>query len=50
MHYSIKYRYIVWVGGIDDYYTTYDRALSAYNNWIDIGYSDVQLEKIVGEL
>ena len=41
-----KWKYIVWVGGVDDYYTTYERAKVHYDEWIAKGYNDVILEKI----
>lgn len=44
-----EYKYVVWVGGVDDYYTTYNRALEDFNEWIEKGYSDVQLLKFKGE-
>ena len=44
--YEEGWRYIVWVGGIDDYYKNYDRALKHYQEWIDKGYDDVVIEKI----
>ena len=44
-----KWKYIVWVGGVDDYYTTYKRAKKHYNEWINQGYNDVIIEKIAQE-
>ena len=41
-----KWKYIVWVGGVDDYYTDYKRAKEHYDQWIEQGYDDVILEKI----
>jgi len=41
-----KYKYIVWVGDCDDYYTTYERAKEHYDEWIEQGYDDVHLEKV----
>ena len=41
-----KYKYIVWTGAVDDYFTNYKQAKKAYNEWIDLGYDDVQIEKI----
>ena len=40
-----NWKYIVWVGGVDDYYTTYERAKEHYDEWIKQGYDDVILEK-----
>ena len=44
-----KYKYIVWVGGVDDYYTNYEDAKKDYDNWIDEGYDDVILEEVKHE-
>ena len=41
-----KWKYIVWVGGVDDYYTTYDKAKEAHDEWIAQGYDDVTIENI----
>ena len=41
-----QYKYVVWVGGIDDYYTTYQKALEDHNEWIEKGYEDIQLIKL----
>ena len=38
-----NYKYVVWVGGCDDYFTTYKKAKEHYDNWIDEGYDDVKL-------
>lgn len=46
--YKQGWRYIVWVGGVDDYYKDYDRALEHYQEWIDKGYDNVVIEKIKG--
>ena len=46
----MKWKYIVWVGGCDDYYTTYERAKEHYDEWIAQGYDDVILEKIDADL
>ena len=40
------WKYIVWVGGVDDYYTTYERAKEHYDEWIEQGYDEVIIEKI----
>jgi hypothetical protein len=45
-----KYKYIVWVGGVDDYYTSYDEALEHYDEWIEQGYEEVQIEEICNPL
>ena len=39
------YKYIVWVGGCDDHYTTYERAKKHYDKWIEQGYDDVYIEE-----
>jgi hypothetical protein len=41
-----KYKYIVWIGGVDDYYTNYKKAKKHYGEWIEKGYDDVYIEKI----
>tara|TARA_R100000988_G_C3862891_1_gene100117 strand:+ start:367 stop:540 length:174 start_codon:yes stop_codon:yes gene_type:complete len=41
-----QWQYIVWVGGVDDYYTDYKKAKEHYDQWIKQGYDDVILEKI----
>tara|TARA_R100001369_G_scaffold64707_1_gene91894 strand:- start:38 stop:184 length:147 start_codon:yes stop_codon:yes gene_type:complete len=41
-----KWKYIVWVGGVDDYYKTYKQAKEAYEGWIAQGYDQVELEKL----
>ena len=41
--YKNGWRYVVWVGGVDDYYTDYDRAKKHYDEWIEQGYDDVVL-------
>tara|TARA_B110000211_G_C13866764_1_gene459029 strand:+ start:109 stop:366 length:258 start_codon:yes stop_codon:yes gene_type:complete len=47
---SIEYvngwRYIVWVGGVDDYYKTYNKAKEAHDEWVAKGYDDVIIELI----
>ena len=42
----MKYNYIVWVGGVDDYYVYYADAKKSYDYWINQGYDDVILEEI----
>ena len=44
-----KWKYIVWVGGCDDYYVDYEQAKKHYDEWIDKGYDDVILEEIKDE-
>jgi len=40
------YKYVVWVGGCDDYYNDLDKAREHYNKWIEQGYDDVHLLKL----
>jgi hypothetical protein len=41
-----NYKYVVWVGGCDDYYTSYKRAKKDYDKWIEQGYDDVHLDEV----
>ena len=41
-----EYRYIVWVGGCDDYYVNYNDAKRDADEWIAKGYDDVIIEEI----
>ena len=38
---ELDWKYIVWVGGVDDYYTTYERAKEHYDEWVVKGYEVV---------
>ena len=38
-----NYKYVVWVGSCDDYFTTYQRAKEHYDEFIEQGYDDVHL-------
>ena len=38
-------RYIVWVGGVGDEYSSKENALAAVDEWKSQGYDDVQLEE-----
>lgn len=40
-----NYKYVVWVGGCDDYYTSYKNAKQDYDKWIEQGYDDVHLQE-----
>ena len=40
-----SYKWIVWVGGCDDYYVNYEDSKKAYDQWIEDGYDEVQLEE-----
>tara|TARA_Y100001937_G_scaffold46618_1_gene65431 strand:+ start:343 stop:534 length:192 start_codon:yes stop_codon:yes gene_type:complete len=44
--YNKGWRYVVWVGGCDDYYTTYERAKEHYEEWIEQGYDSVHLMEV----
>ena len=44
--YMLGFRWIVWVGGVDDYYTTYERAKEHFDMWDKLGYDELILEKI----
>ena len=39
-------KWIVWVGGVDDYYIYYKDAKRDYDFWKSKGYDDVILEEI----
>ena len=41
-----KYKYIVWVGGCDDYYSNYIDANREADEWKAKGYDDVIIEQI----
>ena len=41
-----KYKFIVWVGGCDDYYSNYKDAKRDANEWKAKGYNDVIIEQI----
>ena len=41
-----KWKYIVWAGGVDDYYTTYEKAKDAYDMWAQLGSDELIIEKI----
>jgi hypothetical protein len=42
----MTYNYIVWVGGVDDYYTDLNQAIQHFEEWIEKGYEDVILQEI----
>lgn len=44
-----EYKYVVWIGGCDDYYTTYERAKEHYDEWIEQGYDGVYLQEVDNE-
>ena len=41
-----EYKYIVWVGGCDDYYSNYIDAKRDADEWKAKGYDDVIIEQI----
>tara|TARA_Y100000004_G_scaffold167709_1_gene200462 strand:+ start:68 stop:232 length:165 start_codon:yes stop_codon:yes gene_type:complete len=41
------WRWIVWVGGNDNYYKHYADAKRDYYEWLDKGYDDVAIERIM---
>lgn len=42
----MKYKYIVWVGGVDDYYVYYSDAKRDYDEWVKLDYDEICIEKI----
>ena len=42
----MKYKYIVWIGGVDDYYVNYSDAMRDYFKWKDQGYDEICIEFI----
>ena len=44
--YELGWRYIVWVGGNDDYYKNYNDAKRDADEWKAKGYNDVIIERI----
>lgn len=42
----MKYNYIVWIGGVDDYYVNYSDAKKDYDHWVENGYNQVFIEFI----
>ena len=46
----MKYNYIVWVGGVDDYYVNYSDAKRDYDEWVSQDYDEVCIEKIEEEI
>ena len=43
-----QWKYAVWVGGVDDYFTDYRSAKRNYDHWLNEGYDDVKMEKLHG--
>ena len=46
IEYKLGWRWIVWVGGVDDYFLNYKDAKESYDEWIANGYDFVKLEEI----
>ena len=50
MDWSIEYnqgwRYVVWIGGFEDYFTTYEDAKLEYDIWKNEGYDELHIEKL----
>lgn len=42
-----SWNYVVWVSGSDDYYANYEDAKRDYDEWLDKGYDEVQLWKLL---
>jgi len=49
IEYKQGWKWIVWVGGVDDYYVDYSTAKKHYDEWIEKGYDQVQIEEILEE-
>ena len=47
--YKNGWRYIVWVGAVDDYYVNYKDAKRDADEWKAKGYDDVIIEEITNE-
>jgi len=39
-------KYLVWIGGIYNEFTTFEEAVSEQANWLNKGYDDVVIEAI----
>mgnify|MGYP003126847465 CR=1 FL=1 len=44
--YKNGWRYIVWVGSVDDYYVNYKDARRDADEWKDKGYDNVLIEEL----
>lgn len=42
----MEYKFIVWVGGLDDYFTNEKEAVAHAENWRDMGYDDIIIEGV----
>lgn len=43
---KMNWKYIVWIGGVDDYYKRYSDAKKARDEWVAKGYDQVTIERI----
>ena len=43
------HKYIVWIGGVDEYFTNYTDAKKCYDYWKEKNYDQVVIEKIESE-
>ena len=46
VEYKQGWKWIVWVGGVDDYYVDYNTAKKHYDEWLEKGYDQVQIVEI----
>ena len=46
IEYKLGWRYIVWVGGVDDYFLNYKDAKESAQEWTDAGYDFVEIQEI----
>ena len=44
--YKNGWRYIVWTGGVDDYFKDYETAKSSYDEWIEKEFDGVWLTEL----
>ena len=41
-----NYKYVLWLGVFDYYYTSYKKAKKDYDRWVEQGYDDVYLQEV----
>lgn len=41
-----KFKYIVWIGGVDEYFKDYESAKKCYDYWKSKKYDQVIIQKI----
>lgn len=46
IEYKLGWRYIVWVGGVDDYFLNYEDAKESAKEWTDAGYDFVEIQEL----